>query len=237
MPRLPGPTQVLALVAGGLVAIAALARCSGAYAGARARDQQLADSAAAAAVQHVAVKRRAAVAAGRVFIGTEAPHAEAKAATNRVLERNDAAIATARDVRDAALAAAVDTLRTLPELRLELRRSADQITHLAAALEATRDTVLLERAAAEDRIVAAVAAARAQDALDRAQQELEGARQRQLAVARARPPWWRRALGATCLLATAAGGAGLGSIAGGPSGAMLGAGAGLVGGRLACKRD
>lgn len=227
--------RVVALVVVGIFALVAAARCNGAYVGARARETAIADSAAAAAVHHVAVKRRAAVAAGRVFIGTEAPHVEAKSATNRVLARNDSTIAVAIAVRDSALAAAADTLRTLPDLRLELRRSADQITDLTAALEATRDTVLRERAAAEDRIVAAVAAARAQDALDRAQQQLDGARVRQIATRERRPSWLRRALGATCQAVTTVGGAGLGAIAGGPGGAMVGAGAGLGAGAIACR--
>jgi hypothetical protein len=212
-----------------------IARWSGAGWDARARDVAIADSAAAAAVHRVAAKRRAAIAAGRVYVGTIAPHVAAKGATNRVLARNDSTVKAALALRDSAIAAAADTLRALPELRLELRRSADQITGLTAALEATRDTVLQERALAEDRILAAVAAARAQDALVAAQDALDGAREDQVATRDARrPSWLRRALGATCQAVTTVGGAGLGALAG-PGGAMLGAGAGLAGGALACR--
>lgn len=216
--------------------VAMLARWAGAADGVRMRDRQLADSAAAAAVHQVAVKRRAAIAAGRVFIGTEAPHRAAQEASDRVFARNATAIAIARAARDSARAAAADSSRSLPALRLELRRAADQISGLADALEATRDTVRQERAAAAERIVAAVAAARAQDALVAAQDTLEARRQDQVTTRdAARPPWWRRALGFSCQLATTAGGAGLGAFAGGPGGAMVGAGAGLAGGAIACR--
>ena len=226
------PIAVAAVALG----VAMLARCAGAADGVAARDRALADSAASAAVHQVAVKRRAAIAAGRVFIGTEAPHRAAQEASDRVFSRNTIAIAVALAARDSALAAAADSSRTLPELRLELRRSADQITGLTRALEATRDTVLQERAAAADRIVAAVAAARAQDALAAAQAALDARRRDQLTTRdAARPPWWRRALGFSCQLATTAGGAGIGALGAGPGGAMVGAGAGLAAGAIACR--
>jgi hypothetical protein len=227
--------RAAALVVAGILAIVAAARCSGVAAGRDARDQQVADSAAAAAVHRVAQRRRAAIAAGRIFISTEAPHVEAQAASDRVFARNDVAIAAALVVRDAALAAAADTARALPALRADLRRAADQISVLTVALQVTRDTLLEERATAATRIATAVAAARAQDALVVAQDELDGARQVQLEVAQRRPSWLRRAVRASCALVSTAGGAGLGAMAGGVGGAIAGAVTGHGAGAIACR--
>ncbi len=228
--------RVIGLVIVGILAVAAAARCSGVADGRRARDQAIADSSAAAAVHEVATRRRAAIAAGRLFLSTEAPHVAAQAASDRVFARNDVAIAAALEVRDSVLAAAADTARALPALRAELRRAADQISVLTVALQVTRDTLLHERATATVRIAAAVDEARALWALDSAAVQLDSARVRQVDVRdrSARRRWWQRALGGSCRAVLTVGGAGLGALAGGVGGAMMGAGAGVTVSAVAC---
>lgn len=214
-----------------------LARCQGAADAREAREQVIADSAAAAALHRVGAVRRTAQAAGRVYIGTVAPHVEARAATTRQVDRTLSAVAAAEAARAAAERVLTDSSATLKELRVELRRSADVVGVLTVQVVALVDTLQRERAAADARIAAAVAEARALWQLDSASVTLDSARVNQVDVrdAALRRPWWRRALVFTCQGGTTAGGAGLGAMAGGTGGAMVGAVVGLVGGAAACR--
>lgn len=219
----------------GVVLVLLVARWSGAAAALTAREQVVADSAAAVAVRRVAVARDRAIAAGRAYAKTVAPHVDAQRASDRTTARTPAIVTAALATRDSALAAAADSSRQLPELRGMLVQSAWQIGAIAAQLRAVQDTLGQERIAAalrirkaEDRIVALERQVAAADAL-------EDARQDQIDVAKKRRPWYQRALGAACEITTTAGGAGLGALAGGVGGAIGGAGLGLGAGKLACR--
>lgn len=227
--------RALSAIAVAALVLLAFARGSGARAERESREREIADSAAAAAVRVVAAARDRAIAAGRAYTKTVAPHVDAQRASDRTTARASTVVAAALATRDSALAAAADSSRQLPELRGLLVQSAWQIGALAAQLRAVQDTLGQERIAAalrirsaEERVVALEAQIAAADALD-------AARVDQLDLARKRPPWYRRALGAACELTTTAGGAGLGALAGGVGGAIGGAGLGLGAGKLACR--
>jgi len=215
--------------------VLALARGAGARGALTAREQAIADSAAAAAVRVVAAARDRAIAAGRAYATTVAPHVEAQRASDRTTARTPAIVLAALAVRDSALAAAADSSRQLPELRGMLVQSAGQLGALAAQLRAVQDTLGQERIAAALRIRAAEERAVALGAQIAAAAALDSARVRQVTATRARSPWYRRALAVACELTTTAGGAGFGALAGGVGGAIGGAGLGLGAGKLACR--
>lgn len=214
----------------------ALARWTGGGAARADRERQVADSATAAGARTVARIRQGAIAAGKYYLTTEAPHVRSIEASDRTVARARAAADAAEAQRLAALEAAADSARTLPELRLELTRSAVTIGALQLQVVALSDTLLEERAAADRRIRAARAHA---DSLERvivAQDSLEVARVRQLAAAdRQRPRWWQRLFALSCESGGAAGGASIGALTAGPPGAAVGAVVGVLGGAIACR--
>lgn len=217
------------------IALLQLAQCQGAATARARREQAIADSSAASALARVGGIRRRAQAAGRVYVGTVAPHARSVAATDRQLGRTSRAIAAADSARASAERVLADSSATLKVLRVELRRSTDVLGVLRLEVAALKDTLLRERAAADQRIAAAVAEAMELKALDSASVTLDSARVRQVTTRDARRPrWWRRALGVGCEGATVGGGAGVGALAAGPGGAAIGAIVGLVAGH-SCK--
>lgn len=195
---------IVGLVLGGIVLLQR-ARCQGAGDARRAREKEVADSAASVALHRVGTVRRTAQAAGRVYIGTGAPHVDARGSTDRQVGRSLRAVATADSVRTAAERVLADSGATLKQLHVELRRSADVIGMLEVQVVALVDTLLQARAAVD-------------------------VREKQL-----QRPWWRRALSFSCQGGTTAGTAGLGAMAGGPGGAMVGAVVGVIGSHVACR--
>jgi hypothetical protein len=226
----------ISLVVVGILVVVAAARCSGLAEGRRARDIAIADSAAAAAVHQVAQRRREAIAARRVYVSTITPNVEAAAAVDRTVHRTAHAVDVARAVRGSALAAAADSARALPELRLELLRSADAIADLSVQVVALVDTLALERAVAAARIDAAETVMAVDSSLVVAQDTLDVRRVNQLTTRDGpRRTWLARAWRSSCGAWLASAGAGLGAILGGPWGAVAAGGLGAATGQRTCR--
>lgn len=229
-------TRVLALVVAGILAMVALARWSGGWTGRADREREVADSAVAAGARLVARARHGAVAAGRLYVSTEDPDAQAQAAMDRALRRARDEVRAAERQRLAALAAAADSTQPLPALRLELTRSAATIERLQHHVLALGDSLLEERRTGAIRLAASRAEVDSLRVLVAAQDAQEANRERQVRAAdRQRPRWWQRLLTVSCESGGAAGGAGVGALTGGPAGAAIGAVVGVGVGALACR--
>lgn len=150
-----------------------------------------------------------------------AEHAAAMAAADAGARALDAQVARAR-------AAARDSLLTVETARAELEQ-------MASTAEAYKRLAMAERRAADARIQPLEAISARITITYTAVDQLVDARGRQVEALEGQLSVWRRLLQLTCVGGGAAGGAALGSLAGGPGGAAVGAVLGVAGGALGCR--
>lgn len=148
-------------------------------------------------------------------------HAAAIAASNAGARALDIQVARAR-------AAARDTGLTLETARAELEQ-------MATTAEAYKRLALSERRAADARIRPLEAISARITITYTAVDQLIDARARQVEAIEGQHGFWRGVLELVCIGGGAAGGAAVGSLAGGPGGAAVGAVLGVAGGALGCR--